>query len=258
VTGVHPSAIVHPRARLAADVEVGPYSVIGEDVELAAGVVIGSHVTLLGRTTVGARTRISPFSVIGGEPQVQGASGESTALVIGEDNLIREFASIHLGSPDGGGCTRIGDGNFILNNVHIAHDCRIGDHCVLASFSALAGHVVLEDHVVFGAMTGVHQFVRVGESAFTAANSMLSKDALPYSKAAGDRAHFAGLNSVGLRRRGFPETVIATLKHAFHLLFHSKLRLEPATDLVKRECGDAPEVAHLLRFIRESERGFIR
>ena len=255
---VHPTAIVDPRAKLAEDVEVGPFSVIGENVELAPGVVVGSHVTLMGRTTIGSRTRISPFAVIGGEPQVLGASGENTVLEIGEDNVIREFSSIHVGSPNGGGRTRIGNGNFILNNVHIAHDCRIGDHCVLASFSALAGHVVLEDHVVFGAMTGVHQFVRIGESAFTAANSMLSKDTVPYCKVAGDRARFAGLNSVGLRRRGFSEHAIARLKHAFHILFQSKLRLEPAADLVKRECGDAPEVANLLRFIHESERGFIR
>ena len=258
MTLVHPTAIVDPRAKLAEDVEVGPYSVIGENVELAPGVVVGSHVTVMGRTTIGSRTRISPFAVIGGEPQVLGATGENTALVIGEDNLIREFSSIHVGSPDGGGCTRIGNGNFILNNVHIAHDCRIGDRCVLASFSALAGHVVLEDHVVFGAMTGVHQFVRIGESAFTAANSMVSKDAVPYAKVAGDRARFVGLNTVGLRRRGFSDATIATLKHAFHLLFASKLRLELAADLVKRECGDAPEVAHLLRFIHESQRGFIR
>ena len=258
MTLVHPTAVVDPRAKLAEDVEVGPYSVIGENVALAPGVVVGSHVTLMGRTTIGSRTRISPFAVIGGEPQVLGASGENTALVIGEDNVIREFSSIHVGSPNGGGCTRIGNGNFILNNVHIAHDCQIGDRCVLASFSALAGHVVLEDHVVFGAMTGVHQFVRIGESAFTAANSMVSKDAVPYSKVAGDRARFAGLNTIGLRRRGFSEASIATLKHAFHILFSSKLRLEPAADLVKRECGDAPEVAHLLRFIHESERGFIR
>jgi UDP-N-acetylglucosamine acyltransferase len=255
---VHPTAIVDPGAKLAEDVEIGPYSVIGGNVELAPEVVIGSHVTLMGRTRIGARSRISPFAVIGGEPQVLGASGENTALEIGEDNVIREFSSIHVGSPNGGGCTRIGNGNFILNNVHIAHDCRIGDRCVLASFSALAGHVVLEDHVVFGAMTGVHQFVRIGESAFTAANSMVSKDAVPFSKVAGDRARFAGLNTVGLRRRGFSDASVATLKHAFHILFSSKLRLETAADLVKRECGDAPEVAHLLRFIHESERGFIR
>ena len=258
MTLVHPTAIVAPGAKLAPDVAVGPYAVIGENVELAPGVVVASHATVTGRTSVGSRTRISSFAVIGGEPQVLGASGENTALVIGEDNLIREFASIHVGSPGGGGCTRIGSHNFILNNVHIAHDCQIGSHCVLASFSALAGHVVLEDHVVFGAMTGVHQFVRIGESAFTAANSMVSRDAVPFAKVAGDRARFAGLNTVGLRRRGFSDASVATLKHAFHLLFSSKLRLEPAVDLVKRECGDAPEVAHLLRFIAESQRGFIR
>jgi UDP-N-acetylglucosamine acyltransferase len=258
VVRIHPTAVVMPGAKLAAAVELGPYAVVGEEVELASGVVVGSHVSLMGRTTVGSRTRIFPSAVIGAEPQVQGFAGETTALVIGEDNIIREFASIHVGSPGGGGCTRVGDRNFILNNVHIAHDCEVGSDCVLAPFSAMGGHVVLEDYVVFGAMTGVHQFVRIGESAFTSANSMISKDALPFSKVAGDRARFAGLNTIGLRRREFSPETVATLKHAFHLLFHSRLHLGPAMARVEQECGGAPEVSRLLRFIERSERGFIR
>ena len=258
MTGIHPTTVVDPRAKLANDVEIGPYSVIGESVELAPGVVVGSHVHVMGCTAIWSRTRIHPFAVIGGDPQVWGEKGESTSLVIGEDNVIREFSSIHAGSPGGGGCTRIGDRNFILNNVHIAHDCQVGSDVVLASFSGMAGHVTVEDHVVFGAMTGVHQFVRIGESAFTAANSMVSKDVPPFSKVAGDRAKLAGLNTIGLERRGFSTENIATLKHAFHILFQSRLRLETALDRVKKECGDDPEVQQLLDFLVLSSRGFTR
>jgi UDP-N-acetylglucosamine acyltransferase len=211
----------------------------------------------VGRTKIGARTRIFPFSVIGEEPQVQGVEGE-TFLHIGADNIIREYASIHAGSPIGVGSTRIGDGNFILNNVHVAHDCQIGSNCVIASFSAMAGHVVLEDFAVLGAMVGIHQFVRIGESSFTGASCKVSKDVAPFAKVMGDRARFAGINSVGLKRRGFDEDRIKTIKHAYHLLFQSKLRLEPAIDRVEEECGDSREIQHLLEFLRSSNRGVTR
>lgn len=255
---IHPTAVVDRGAKLADDVEIGPYAVIGPEVELAHAVEVGSHVNLAGRTAIGSGTRIFPFAVIGAEPQVMDYEGEPTALAIGEGNVIREFATIHVGSPNGGGCTRIGDDNFFLNNVHIAHDCQIGSHCVLASFSALGGHATVEDHVVFGAMTGVHQFVRIGESVFTSANSMISMDAAPFSRVAGDRARLAGLNTVGLRRRGFAPEAIASLKHAFHVLFQSRLRLEPALGRAERECGECPEVGRLLAFVRRSERGVLR
>ena len=255
---IHSTAVVDPDAKLAGGVDVGPYAVIGRDVELAAGVSVGPHSIITGKTSIGEGTKIFPSCVIGTDPQIAGVEGATTSLAIGRDNVIREFAVIHVGSSKGGAFTRIGDSNFILNNVHIAHDCQIGSHCVLASFSALAGHVSLEDHVVFGAMTGVHQFVRIGESVFTGANSMISKDAPPFARVAGDRARFVGLNTIGLRRRGFSAEVIATLKHAYHLLFQSKLRLEPALRRVEEECGDLPEVHRLLRFLQKSERGFIR
>ena len=257
VLSIHPTAVVDPGAKLADDVELGPYSVVGDGVELASGVKVSSHVILVGRTTVGARTRIFPFSVIGEEPQVQGVEGE-TSLHIGRDNIIREYASIHAGSPIGEGCTRIGDGNFILNNVHIAHDCQIGSGCIIASFSAMAGHVVVEDYAVLGAMVGIHQFCRIGESSFTGASTKLSKDVAPFSKVMGERAHFAGVNSVGMKRRGFPPEKIAELKHAYHLLFQSKLRLAPAMQRVERECGGSPEVRRLLDFLTSSKRGVTR
>ena len=255
---IHPTAVVDPGAKIADGVELGPYVVIGEGVELAPGVEIGSHAHLEGRTLVGPGTRIFPFAVIGAEPQVKGFSGPTSALIIGRNNVIREYSAIHVGTAEGSGCTRIGDDNLIMNNVHIAHDCQIGSHCIIATFTALAGHVTVEDHVVFGAMTGVHQFARIGESAFTGANSMIAKDAPPFSRVVGDRARFMGLNTIGLRRRDFPPDVIDTLRHAFHLLFHSKLRLQPALARVEEECSGSPEVARLLDFLRKSERGFIR
>ena len=255
---IHPTAVVAPGAKLAEDVQIGPYAVIGSDVELAPGVEVGSHVHIEGRTAIGSRTRIYPFVAIGTPPQIRGFSGETTTVSVGEDSVIREHSSIHVGTTEGGAGTRIGDDVLIMNNVHVAHDCRIGSHCVLAGYSGMGGHVVVDDYAVFGGMTGVHQFVRIGESVFTGANSMISKDAPPFARVAGDRARFAGINSVGLQRRGFSPQVIAALKHAFHILFQSKLRFEAAVGRVRRECRDAPEVERLLRFLERSERGFIR
>ncbi len=257
MTGVHPTAVVYPGAKLADDVELGPYVVIGDGVELAAGVKISSHAIVIGRTIIGERTRIFPFSVIGEEPQVQGVAGE-TSLHIGRDNIIREYASIHAGSPVGDGSTRIGDENFILNNVHIAHDCQIGSSTIIASFSAVAGHVVIEDFAVLGAMVGIHQFCRIGESSFTGASTKLSKDVPPYSKVMGDRAHFAGVNSLGMKRRGFSADKIAEIKHAYHVLFQSRLRLLPAMERVRDEMSESAEIQHLLRFLETSKRGVTR
>jgi len=255
---VHPTAVVDPRAELAASVVLGPYVVVGPEVALADDVEVVSHVHIAGRTTVGARTRVFPFAVLGCAAQVRGLPGSDASLRIGADNVIREHVSIHTGTADGGGCTRIGDHNLVMNNVHIAHDCQIGSHCELASFSALGGHAAIQDHAFLGGMTGVHQFVRVGESAFTGANSMLAKDAPPFARVAGDRARFSGLNTIGLERRGFSSETIAALRHAMHVVFHSKLRLEHALDRVTRECGGFPEVARLTGFLRESRRGFVR
>jgi UDP-N-acetylglucosamine acyltransferase len=254
---IHPTAVVGPGAKLADDVVLGPYTVVGDGVEIASGVAVSSHVILVGRTSIGERTRIFPFSVIGEAPQVQGVEGE-TSLHIGADNVIREYASIHAGSPIGVGSTNIGDGNFILNNVHIAHDCQIGSNCIIASFSAMAGHVVVEDFAVLGAMVGVHQFCRIGESSFTGASTKLSKDVPPFGRVIGERARFAGVNTVGLERRGYGREKIAELKHAFHRLYRSKLRLEPAMKRVEEECAGSQEVERLLRFLRSSGRGVTR
>ena len=255
---VHPTAVVDPGAKLADDVSIGPLSTIGSEVELDAGVEIGPHVSVGGKTRIGARTRVYPFCSIGHTPQILGFDGRAGRVEIGTDNEIREYVSIHSGLPDHGGVTSLGNHNLVQNAFHIAHDCRIGSHCVLAAMSGFAGHIVVEDHAVVGAMSGVHQFVRIGEGAFTAGNSMVSKDVPPFAKVAGDRARFVGINSLSLQRRGFDKQRIAVIKHAFHLLFQSRLAFEQACRRVEAECGDSREVAHLLAFLRSSSRGFVR
>ncbi len=258
MTRIHPTAVVDPRAKLADDVVLGPYVVIGGDVELAAGVEVGPHATVTGRTRIGPRTRIWASCVVGAEPQIYGGPAAAGELVIGADNTIREFSSVHAGSPGGGGLTRIGDGNLLMNHVHVAHDCQVGSHCIVGSYTGMGGHVEIQDYAVTGGMTGIHQYVRVGESAFTAGGARVSKDAPPFSRVAGDRARFAGINVTGLERRGLRPEVIAALKHAFHLLHTAKLRLEQALSRIEEECGEVPEVARLLGFLKSSRRGVIR
>jgi UDP-N-acetylglucosamine acyltransferase len=258
VPRVHETAIVEDGARLADDVEVGAYAFVGSGVELGPGVCVDPHAVVTGRTRVGDRTRIFSFACIGGEPQDKAHAGEPTRLEIGRDNVIREHVTIHVGTSRGGGCTRTGDDNMFMNGAHVAHDCQIGSHCIIASYTGLAGHVTVGDHVVLGAYTGVHQFARVGESVMAASNAKLSQDAPPFAMVAGDRARLVGVNSVGLRRRGFNREVRRRIKHAFHILFNSRLRLEPALARVREEVPDSPEVGRLVAFLEKSERGFCR
>lgn len=255
---MHPSAVVDPRAKLAGDVAIGAYAVVGPDVELAEGVELGSHALVTGRTTLGPRTRVFPFAVVGEEPQDKSFSGEPSELRIGADNVIREHCSIHTGTRKGGGVTSLGDDNLLMNSVHVGHDARIGSHCILASFSGVAGHVEVADHAVLGAYTGVHQFCRIGESAMLAGGSKCAQDVPPFALVHGDRATLKGLNRIGLRRRGFSADQIRALHHAYHLIFYSKLRLEPALARVRAELAGSPEVERLARFLETSERGFCR
>ena len=255
---IHPTAIVEAGAVLANDVEIGPLAVVGPHVELCAGVSIGAHATVIGCTRIGSRTRVFPYACLGGEPQIKDFTGGATRLEIGRDNVIREHTSIHVGSLEGDGCTRIGDDNLIMNAAHIGHDCQIGSCCIVASFCGLAGHVRVEDHAVLGAYTGVHQHARVGESVMAASNAKLSQDAPPFSMVAGDRARLVGVNHVGLRRRNFSGEAMRSVKRAFHIVFHSKLRLESALCRVREELGNSPEVERLVCFLETSERGFCR
>lgn len=255
---VHPTAIVDPKARIGENVRIGAYATIGPDVVLGDDVEVAAHAVLSGRTTVGARTRIFSFAAVGGEPQDKAFAGDSTELVIGTDNVIREHVTIHVGTPKGGGCTRIGDDNLIMNSVHVAHDCRVGSHCILAGFTGLAGHAVIEDYAVLGGYVGIHQYARVGESVMCAANSMVSKDCAPFSLIAGDRARLIGVNVVGLRRRAFSAETTRSIRQAFHVLFFSKLRFEVALARVRAEAAECAEVQRLVAFLEKSERGITR
>jgi UDP-N-acetylglucosamine acyltransferase len=240
---------------------VGAFALIGAQVELAEEVKIGPHAVITGRTKIGARSEVHPFACLGGPPQHQehqDLGDEVTGLEIGEDNVIREHVSVHVGTPEGVGCTRIGDDNMIMNSAHIAHDCRVGSHCVIASFSGLAGHSSIDDYAVLGAYTGVHQFARVGESVMTASGTMLSLDAPPFSIVAGDRARFVGINQVGLKRREFSRERQQQIKRAFHILFRSKLSLAEACEILREEHEQAPDVERLISFLTASNRGFCR
>jgi UDP-N-acetylglucosamine acyltransferase len=232
--------------------------VIGPEVVLGEGVEIRPHALVTGRTQVGARTRIFPFAVLGEEPQDKSFSGEATELVIGADNVLREHVTIHVGTAGGGGCTRIGDDNFIMNGVHIAHDVVIGSHVIVASQVAIAGHAEVQDYAVIGGLSGVHQFARVGESAMVGGLTGVTLDAPPFGLVAGDRATLRGVNAVGLRRRGFDAEVRREIKRAYHLLFGSKLRREAALTQARAEGFASAEVERLLAFVEASSRGVSR
>jgi UDP-N-acetylglucosamine acyltransferase len=255
---IHPTACVEEGAVLAADVVVGPFAFVGREVEIGSGVEIGSHSTLIGQTRIGAGSRIFPHVCLGAEPQDQTFDGEATRLEIGLRAVIREFATVHVGTARGGGCTRIGDDNFIMNNAHVGHDCQTGQNVIIAPFCGLGGHAQIGDYTVLGAYTGVHQHTRVGESVMAAGGTKLAQDAPPFSMVAGDRARLVGLNAVGLRRRGFSPKTRAQIKRAFRLIFQSKLLLEPALARVEEEVGGVPEVERLVSFLRKTERGFVR
>jgi UDP-N-acetylglucosamine acyltransferase len=258
VPRIHRTAVVDPAAKLADDVEIGAHAYVGAEVELASGVELRPHAHVTGRTSIGERSRVFPFAVLGEEPQDRSFAGETTHLVIGRDTTIREHAVIHVGTSKGGGCTRIGDETMILNGVHVGHDSQIGSQVLIASLCAIAGHVRIDDYAVVGGLTGIHQFVRVGESAMVAATSAVSQDVPPFALVAGDRARLSGLNVVGLRRRGFSPEVRRQIHHAYHLVFHSKLRFASAAERVRAEIQGSPEVDRLMEFLATSERGFVR
>jgi UDP-N-acetylglucosamine acyltransferase len=255
---VHPTAVVHPGARLHETVEVGPYSIIGEKVTIGAGTRVGPHVVIEGRTTIGERNRIFQFASVGGAPQDLKYAGEDTQLIIGDGNTIRESVTLNIGTVGGGGVTRVGNNNLFMAYSHVAHDCAVGNGCIVANSVALAGHVQLEDSVILGGLSAVHQFTRLGKHAFIAGGSMVVMDVPPYCTAQGDRAELAGLNVVGLQRHGFSEEQIGRIKEAYKILFRSKLGMAEAVARLKAELGGNPEVDHLIEFVSQSKRGLTR
>jgi len=259
---IHPSAIVDPKAELDSSVEVGAYSIIGADVKIGAGCKIGPHVVIEGHTTLGTDNTIFQFASIGAAPQDKKYGGEPTQLVIGDQNTIREFVTINRGTTQDEGVTRIGNDNWIMAYVHIAHDCQLGDHITMSNNATLAGHVHLGDWVTTGGFTTVHQFCHIGDHAMTAFTAAVAQDVPPFVMAAGNRAAPAGINSVGLQRRGFSSEQITAIKRAYRLLYRANLSLDEAKAALLAEEKKAPEAAVFLRqmreFIEASPRGIIR
>jgi len=254
----HPTAIVHPGARLASDVTIGPYSVIGEHVTIGAGTQVGAHCVIEGWTDIGEGCSFSHFVSAGTPPQDLKFSGEPSRLVIGSRNTFREFVTLNRGTHHGGGETRIGDHNFLMAYVHVAHDCTVGNHVIMANAATLAGHIEIGDHAVLGGLTGVHQFVRIGAYAMIGGCSAVAQDVPPFVSAVGNRVKLYGLNLVGLKRHGFSEERINGLKKAYRLLFGSHLSLKEGLKKVRAELAGQRDVEQFVAFIEASERGISR
>lgn len=255
---IHPTAVVDSSAELGDGVVVGPYAVLGAGVTIGPDTEVGPHVVIEGTTTIGARCRLVGQASIGTAPQDLKYRGGPTRLEIGDDNIIREFVTMNRATESGGGVTRVGNHGMFMAYAHVAHDCTVGDHVVMANSATLAGHVTIEDHAIVGGLVAIHQFVRIGESAILGGGAMVTLDVAPYCMAAGDRAVLHGLNVIGLRRRGFTPQSIAALRSAYRTIFRSGMRLQDALEELKADAETEPAVAHLVRFIEQSQRGICR
>ncbi|MDW7972354.1 MAG: acyl-ACP--UDP-N-acetylglucosamine O-acyltransferase [Thermodesulfovibrio sp.] len=255
---IHKTAIVSPKAEIDKEVFIGPYCIIGDNVKIGRGTRLINHVQIEGITEIGENCIIYPFTTIGFPPQDIKYKGEPTGVKIGNNNIIREYVTIHRASVSGDGWTEIGDGNFIMAYVHIAHDCKIGNHVIMANLATLAGHVEVEDFAFIGGLVAVHQFTRIGAYAMIGGFSGVGQDVPPFTMASGPRAKLYGLNLVGLKRRGFSDETINILKKAYKILFRDKLQLKEAIEKVKRELPQIPEIIHLLEFIEKNKRGICR
>jgi UDP-N-acetylglucosamine acyltransferase len=256
---IHPTAIVDLKAKVHASCKIGPYCVIGPDVELGEGCHLVSHVTIEGPTKIGTDNGFFPFTSIGMAPQDLTYKGEPTRLEIGDHNEIREFATINRGTVKGGGLTKIGDYNLIMAYTHIAHDCQIGSHIIMANAATLGGHVTVEDWANVGALCPVHHFVRIGTHSIIGGGTTVTRDVLPFSKTSAERGtHAYGVNAVGLERRGFTKERIKKLHHAYRVLLASKLNTSQALEKLKAESDRGEDVDQLIQFIESSERGVIK
>ena len=257
---IHPTAIVDSTAEIRADVEIGPYCIVGPQVRIGQGCVLESHVHIQRWTTIGEVCRFYSFGSIGSDPQDLKYKGEVSHLHIGRGNVFREFVTVNRGTEGGGGLTAVGDYNLFMAYSHVAHDSRVGNDVIMANAATLAGHVLVEDHSTIGAFSAVHQFCRVGPHAFIGGFSVITRDALPYIKTVGDRseAKTFGINTIGLQRKGISESSIEELKQVYRVLFRSKLNTRDALQHARQEKWTAPEVEVLLKFIETATRGFIR
>jgi UDP-N-acetylglucosamine acyltransferase len=255
---IHPSAVVHRGAQLADDVEVGPFSIIGEHVEVGAGSWIGSSVVLDGHLRIGQRNRIFPFASVGGPPQDKKYKGEPTRLAIGDRNTIREYCTINRGTVQDAGITKVGDDNWIMAYCHVAHDCVVGSNTVFANQASLAGHVHVGDWAVLGGFAGVHQFVKIGAHVMVGAASIVLQDVPPYVLVAGQPCAPHGINSEGLKRRGFAPAAITQIKRAYKTLYKSGLALAQAREALAAQAREAQEIRPLVEFLETATRGILR
>jgi len=255
---IHPTAIISPDAKLAKNVEVGAYSIIGADVVIGSGTTIGAHVVIEGPTSIGIDNRIYQFASLGAAPQDKKYAGEPTRLEIGDRNTIREFCTLNRGTTQDAGVTRVGDDNWIMAYVHIAHDCQVGNHTILANNTSLAGHVHLHDHAILGGFTLVHQFCKIGAHVITAVGTVVFKDVPPYVTAAGYDAAPHGINSEGLKRRNFSSANIAAIKRAYKTLYRNGLTLEQAKTALAEQVKECADIKIMLDFLDTSTRGIVR
>ncbi len=257
-TEIHASAIVDKEARIDEDVFIGPFCTVGGGVQIRKGARLVSHVVVEGKTEIGEGCQVYPFATIGFPPQDVKYRGEETGVKIGNNNIIREYVTIHRASVGGDGVTVIGDNCFLLAYAHVAHDCKIGNNVVLVNLATLAGHVVVEDHAYVGGLVAIHQFTRIGAYSMVGGFSGIGQDIPPYTMASGARAKLFGLNTVGLKRHGFSDETIAELKKAYKILFREKHTLKEAIKKVQAELPYTEEIKHLIEFIEKNKRGICR
>ena len=255
---IHPTAVVSESAVVADDVEVGPYSIVNDDVEIGAGTRIDSHVVINGPTRIGRNNHIHAFNSIGGDPQDKKYDNEPTRLEIGDDNTIFEYCTISRGTVQDGGVTRIGSDNWIMAYVHIAHDCQIGDHCIFANNATLAGHVIVGDWVIFAGFTGAHQFCRIGDHAFLGMYAGTSRDVPAYTMIGGQPPAPKGINSEGLKRRGFDADQIRNIRSAYRVVYRSGRKLADAIEELEGLVPEQPEIGIFVESLKASDRGIIR
>lgn len=255
---IHPTAIVDSKAEINADVEIGPYSIVRENVSIGSGTVIGPHVIVDRYVSIGPDCHIFQYASVGAEPQAIKFKGEKTFVKIGRGTVVREFATINRGTAFGTGVTEIGAENLLMAYCHVAHDCQTGRKVILANNATLAGHITIGDYVTVGGLVAIHQFVRIGEYAYVGGKSGVPKDIPPYVIATGERAKLYGLNRVGLKRHGFPETTVTALKKVYRIFFRIGITLNEAIERAQAEVDHLPEVINFINFIKSSQRGITR
>ena len=256
--GIHKSAVVSSIAEIGSGIEIGPYCIIGDNVTIGDNTVIGAHVVIDGNTQIGERNTISPFASIGGPPQDIGYQGEDTRVIIGNDNVIREYVTINRATTKQERKTIIGDFNYIMAYAHIAHDCVLGNRIIMSNVATLAGHITIGDHAVLGGLVAVHQFVRIGAYAFLGGKSAVVKDIPPFMLTAGPTAKLYGINRKGLSRMGFSQETIDGLKKAYRIIWRENKRQSKALEQVRKEVKPSPELELLLDFFKGSKRGILR